>query len=86
MRTLDSMSRSAQLKNSSETIFIYSPLAHRLGLYTIKSELDDLYLKYTDNKSYRLVSNKLRETKDVRDKFIRSFIRPIKKKLKEIQF
>ena len=83
MRTLDSMSRSAQLKNSSETIFIYSPLAHRLGLYTIKSELDDLYLKYTDNKSYRLVSNKLRETKDVRDKFIRSFIRPIKKKLKE---
>ena len=83
MRTLDSMSRSAQLKNSSETIFIYSPLAHRLGLYTIKSELDDLYLKYTDNKSYRLVSNKLRETKDIRDKFIRSFIRPIKKKLKE---
>ncbi len=83
MRTLDSMSRSAQLKNSSETIFIYSPLAHRLGLYTIKSELDDLYLKYTDNKSYRLVSNKLSETKDVRDKFIRSFIRPIKKKLKE---
>ena len=42
MRTLDSMSRSAQLKNSSETIFIYSPLAHRLGLYSIKSELDDL--------------------------------------------
>ena len=83
MRTLDSMSRSAQLKNSSETIFIYSPLAHRLGLYTIKSELDDLYLKYTDNKSYRLVSNKLSETKDIRDKFIRSFIRPIKKKLKE---
>ena len=83
MRTLDSMSRSAQLKNSSETIFIYSPLAHRLGLYTIKSELDDLYLKYTDNKSYKLVSNKLSETKDVRDKFIRSFIRPIKKKLKE---
>ena len=85
MRTLDSMSRSAQLKNSSETIFIYSPLAHRLGLYTIKSELDDLYLKYTDNKSYRLVSNKLSETKDIRDKFIRSFIRPIKKKLKEFE-
>ena len=83
MRTLDSMSRSAQLKNSSETIFVYSPLAHRLGLYKIKSELDDLYLKYTDKKSYKLVSNKLRETKDVRDKFIRSFIRPIKKKLKE---
>ncbi len=83
MRTLDSMSRSAQLKNSSETIFIYSPLAHRLGLYSIKSELDDLYLKYTDKQSYKIVSKKLSETKDARDKFIRSFIRPIRQKLKE---
>ena len=56
MRTLDSMSRSAQLKISSETIYIYSPLAHRLGLYSIKSELDDLYLKYTDRKKYKSVS------------------------------
>ncbi len=81
MRTLDSMKRSAQLKNSSETIYIYSPLAHRLGLYSIKSELDDLYLKYTDNRSYKLISKKLSETKLSRDKFIRSFIRPIKNKL-----
>ena len=82
MRTLDSMSRSAQLKNSSETIYIYSPLAHRLGLYSVKSELDDLYLKYTDKANYKIVSKKLSETKDSRDKFIRSFIRPIRKKLK----
>ena len=82
MRTLDSMSRSAQLKNSSETIYIYSPLAHRLGLYSIKSELDDLYLKYTDKANYKIVSKKLSETKDSRDKFIRSFIRPIREKLK----
>ena len=81
MRTLDSMTRSAQLKNSSETIYIYSPLAHRLGLYSIKSELDDLYLKYTDNRSYKLISKKLSETKSSRDKFIRSFIRPIRNKL-----
>ena len=81
MRTLDSMTRSAQLKNSSETIYIYSPLAHRLGLYSIKSELDDLYLKYTDNRSYKLISKKLSETKSSRDKFIRSFIRPIRIKL-----
>ncbi len=81
MRTLDSMSRSAQLKNSSETIYIYSPLAHRLGLYSIKSELDDLYLKYTDNRSYKMVSKKLSETKSSRDNFIRSFIRPIRNKL-----
>tara|TARA_B100000686_G_scaffold132276_1_gene139232 strand:+ start:518 stop:2731 length:2214 start_codon:yes stop_codon:yes gene_type:complete len=81
MRTLDSMSRSAQLKNSSETIYIYSPLAHRLGLYSIKSELDDLYLKYTDRKNYKLISKKIKDGKLSRDKFIRSFIRPIKKKL-----
>ena len=85
MRTLDSMSRSAQLKNSSETIFIYSPLAHRLGLYSIKSELDDLYLKYTDNINYKKVSKNLKDTKIKRDKFIRSFIRPIKKKLKSFE-
>ncbi len=81
MRTLDSMSRSAQLKNSSEVIYIYSPLAHRLGLYSIKSELDDLYLKYTDYANYKMISYKLKETKSSRDKFIRSFISPIKDKL-----
>ena len=84
MRTLDSMTRSAQLKNSSETIYIYSPLAHRLGLYSIKSELDDLYLKYTNNRIYKLISKKLSETKSSRDKFIRSFIRPIRNKLSSL--
>ena len=84
MRTLDSMSRSAQLKISSETIYIYSPLAHRLGLYSIKSELDDLYLKYTDRKKYKLISKKIKDSKSSRDKFIRSFIRPIKKELSKL--
>ena len=84
MRTLDSMSRKGQLKISSETIYVYSPLAHRLGLYSIKSELDDLYLKYTDKRSFNYISNKLRDTKYSRDKFIKSFIRPINKKLKEM--
>ncbi len=81
MRTLDSMSRSAQLKNSSETIYIYSPIAHRLGLFSIKSELDDLYLKYTEKKIYKKIKKKLIDSKSERDKFIRRFIRPIKKKL-----
>ena len=63
MRTLESMSRKGQLKISSETIYVYSPLAHRLGLYSIKSELDDLYLKYTDKRSFNYISNKLRDTK-----------------------
>ena len=85
MRTLDSMSRSSQLKISSETIYIYSPLAHRLGLYSIKSELDDLYLKYTDKKKYNLISKKIKDSKSIRDKFIRSFIRPIKKKLSKLE-
>ena len=81
MRTLDSMSRSAQLKISSETIYIYSPLAHRLGLYSIKSELDDLYLKYTDRKKYKLISKKIKDSKSSRDKFIRSFFMdPLKTK------
>ena len=81
MRTLDSMSRSAQLKNSSETIYIYSPIAHRLGLFSIKSELDDLYLKYTEKRVYKKIKKKLIDSKSERDKFIRRFIRPIKKKL-----
>ena len=84
MRTLESMSRKGQLKISSETIYVYSPLAHRLGLYSIKSELDDLYLKYTDKRSFNYISNKLRDTKYSRDKFIKSFIRPINKKLKAL--
>ena len=84
MRTLESMSKKGQLKISSETIYVYSPLAHRLGLYSIKSELDDLYLKYTDKRSFNYISNKLRDTKYSRDKFIKSFIRPINKKLKDL--
>ena len=84
MRTLESMSRKGQLKISSETIYVYSPLAHRLGLYSIKSELDDLYLKYTDKRSFNYIANKLRDTKYSRDKFIKSFIRPINKKLKDL--
>ena len=84
MRTLESMSRKGQLKISSETIYVYSPLAHRLGLYSIKSELDDLYLKYTDKRSFNYILKKLRDTKYSRDKFIKSFIRPINKKLKDL--
>lgn len=83
MRTLDSMPRHKQLKIASETIYIYAPLAHRLGLYAIKSELEDLYLKYAEPDAYRSIAMKLRETKLARDRFISRFMEPIVKDLEE---
>ena len=81
MRTLDSMARDKQLKIASETIYLYSPLAHRLGLYAIKSELEDLYLKYTEPADYREIANKLAQNKLARNKFIREFISPLESEL-----
>jgi guanosine-3',5'-bis(diphosphate) 3'-pyrophosphohydrolase len=86
MRTLDSMPRDKQLKIASETMYLYAPLAHRLGLYTIKSELEDLHLKYTDTDTYRYISNKIRQTRAARTKFIRDFITPIEEELKREGF
>jgi GTP diphosphokinase / guanosine-3',5'-bis(diphosphate) 3'-diphosphatase len=81
MRTLDSMPRHKQLKIASETMYLYAPLAHRLGLYVIKSELEDLYLKYTDTDTYKDISNKIRQTKSARTKFIKDFTSPIEDEL-----
>src|SRR5690554_4870399 len=81
MRTLESMPRHKQLKISSETIYLYAPLAHRLGLYAIKTELEDLYLKYTDPEVFRNIATKIKQTKAARDKFIAEFISPLKKAL-----
>ncbi|OSZ78951.1 RelA/SpoT family protein [Chitinophagaceae bacterium IBVUCB1] len=84
MRTLESMSREKQLKISSETTYIYSPLAHRLGLYEIKSELEDLALKYTQPEVYWEIAQGLKETKRERSRYINEFIRPIKEELQEL--
>ncbi|MBK0402334.1 bifunctional (p)ppGpp synthetase/guanosine-3',5'-bis(diphosphate) 3'-pyrophosphohydrolase [Adhaeribacter sp. BT258] len=81
MRTLDSMPRDKQLKIASETMYLYAPLAHRLGLYAIKSELEDLYLKYTDTETYKDISNKIRQTRSSRTKFIRDFTLPLEDEL-----
>lgn len=81
MRTLDSMPREKQLKIASETIYLYAPLAHRLGLYAIKTELEDLYLKYTDTDTYKYIAERIKQTKAARDKFIKDFIAPIQKEL-----
>jgi GTP pyrophosphokinase len=81
MRTLGSMPRNKQLKIASETMYLYAPLAHRLGLNAIKSELEDLYLKYTDTEAYQEVVHKINESKSYRNKFIKSFIQPVEDEL-----
>jgi GTP pyrophosphokinase len=86
MRTLESMPRNKQLKIANETIYLYAPLAHRLGLYNIKSELEDLFLKYTDNESFVSISEKIRFSKDIRSRFIRQFIRPIKDEIAKLGY
>ncbi|MCJ8165262.1 bifunctional (p)ppGpp synthetase/guanosine-3',5'-bis(diphosphate) 3'-pyrophosphohydrolase [Pontibacter sp. E15-1] len=86
MRTLDSMPRHKQLKIASETMYLYAPLAHRLGLYAFKSELEDLYLKYTDTDTYKDISNKIRQTRSARNKFIKDFTSPIEEELRKYGF
>lgn len=83
MRTLDSMARDKQLKIASETLYLYAPLAHRLGLYAIKTEMEDLSLKYTEPEVYESISNKLIETQRQRQRFINKFSFPIMTSLTE---
>lgn len=83
MRTMEFMARHKQLKIASETSYLYAPLAHRLGLYAIKSELEDLSMKYTDPDTYKFIAKKLNEKKAEREKFIVDFITPIQEILAE---
>src|SRR5277367_6257722 len=85
MRTLDSMPRNKQLKVSSETIYLYAPLAHRLGLNAIKTELEDLYLRFTDAPVYENIANKIDETRASRTKFIKQFVQPVKEELDKLK-
>jgi guanosine-3',5'-bis(diphosphate) 3'-pyrophosphohydrolase len=77
MRTMDFMPRQKQLKIASETIYLYAPLAHRLGLYAIKSELEDLSMKYLEPDTYKYIANQLNEKKAERNSFIKTFVEPI---------
>ena len=86
MRTLDSMKREKQLKVSSETVYVYAPLAHRMGLYAIKTEMEDLSMKYLEPDTYRYIAQKLSETKRERTRYINDFIRPLKEKLEKADF
>ena len=86
MRTLDSLKREKQLKIASETMFLYAPLAHRMGLYAMKTELEDLALKFTEPDLYRDIAQKLAEKRKERAKFIHDFIKPLKEELEKRGF
>ena len=86
MRTLDSMKREKQLKIASETVYVYAPLAHRMGLYNIKTELEDLAMKYLEPEEYREIARKLSETKRERSRYINEFVKPLKEKLEKAGF
>lgn len=81
MREGKNMDNAVRLELSVESKFLYAPLSHRLGLYSVKSELEDLSLKYTDRETYDFIARKLNETKRSRDKYIEEFIKPVKEKL-----
>ncbi|MBE9601266.1 bifunctional (p)ppGpp synthetase/guanosine-3',5'-bis(diphosphate) 3'-pyrophosphohydrolase [Pedobacter sp. MC2016-24] len=83
MRTMDFMPRQKQLKIASETIYLYAPLAHRLGLYAIKSELEDLSMKYLEPDTYKYIATQLNEKKAERTLFVKRFVDPIKEILTE---
>ena len=81
MQTMESMRQDKQIKTASETLYIYAPLAHRIGLYSIKTELEDLSLKYTEPEVYTEILTKIRESKEEQDEYINAFTRVIKDSL-----
>lgn len=79
LRTLDALSQEKQLRVASETLYLYAPLAHRLGLHAIMTEMQDLALKYTDPEIYQSIQKKLKDSEEERIRFINQFINPIRK-------
>ena len=73
MQTLDAMPEYKQIRIASETLYIYAPLSHRIGLYNIKTELEDLSFKYTEADRYETIKNKIEESKEEQDQYINSF-------------
>jgi GTP pyrophosphokinase/guanosine-3',5'-bis(diphosphate) 3'-pyrophosphohydrolase len=86
MRTIQHLPREKQLQIGTETMELYAPLAHRFGLYNIKSELEDLCFKVIDPNSYKFIGRKLREKKQAREEFIESFMQPISNELDQQGF
>lgn len=86
MRNLDNASEKERLPLASETYFLYAPLAHRLGFYNIKSELEDLAVKYLEPEQYQYVENRLKQTTASRNRFIKEFSVPLQEKLEKQNF
>ncbi|MDR2824079.1 MAG: RelA/SpoT family protein [Prevotellaceae bacterium] len=86
MYILDKFPEDEQHEIARESSFLYAPLAHRMGLYAIKTELEDLSLKFTNISIYKEISEKLNETKASRDKYIADFIKPLQINLEEVGF
>ena len=86
MRNMKNLDPQSQLQIAWESFYLIAPLAHRLGLYLIKSELEDLSLRYIEPNVYFTIARKLKETSTARNKFIRDFIKPIKASLEEKEF
>ncbi len=84
MRTLDAFPEENRQNIAREASFLYAPLAHRMGLYSIKTELEDLSLKHTNREIYKEIARKLNETKRSRDQYISEFISPLKAKMQEL--
>lgn len=85
MQTMDSMRPDKQVKIASETLYIYAPLAHRIGLYNIKTELEDLGLKYTEPDVYNSIARKMKDTKEEQDKYIEEFTQVVRDSLDKEQ-
>ncbi len=86
MQTLDAMPKFKQVKIASETLYIYAPLAHRLGLYNIKTELEDLGLKYTDSDAYNYILSKIKESKEEQQRYLNQFTEKLKAGLNKEKF
>ncbi|MCC5933773.1 MAG: bifunctional (p)ppGpp synthetase/guanosine-3',5'-bis(diphosphate) 3'-pyrophosphohydrolase [Balneolales bacterium] len=86
MRTLHHLPKPKQLRIANETSELYAPFAHRFGLYNIKSELEDLCLKASDEQAYKYIARRLKEKKDMRESFIREFMEPIREQLERSGF
>ena len=83
MQTMDSMAEYKQTKIASETLYIYAPIAHRIGLYNIKTELEDLALKYTDPERYFMILGKMEESKEEQQSYIDAFTKIVETSLNE---